>query len=140
MKFNAKDLDVEFLKERAKREANEILKSESKTRGRSRSQVIMDCLYGQAAECYLIQHEGFIDDTEEFKDVLDKNRKPVEVKVTSKESYVKFVLDRCNEQAKQKWRNYPRQLYIFIGDRTTLDYHLYGRYCYNGIEFVKEKL
>lgn len=138
MKFNVKDLDIDFLKDRARKEADLILQSETKTCGRTPVQVMMDCLYGQAAECYLLQYEGFTDDSQEYKDVKDKNRKSVEVKVTSKESYVEYVLKRCNEAAKQKWRKYPSHLLIFIGNKTTLDYHLYGHYCYNGTEFVKE--
>lgn len=138
MKFNVRDIDVDMLKHRALKEANEILKSEKKTRGRTPLQVKMDCLYGQVAECYLIQYEGYTDDATDYKDVKDRNRKSVEVKVTSKESNIKFVLKRCNEAAKQKWKNYPSHLLIFIGNKSTLDYHLYGRYCYNGTEFIKE--
>lgn len=138
MKFNAKELDVSFLKERARKEANFILQSKSKMRGRSPLEVMMDCLYGQAAECYLIQYHGYTDDSADYRDVKDKKKKSIEVKVTSKESYVKYVLERCDKAIKEKWRNYPTKLLIFIGDKTTLDYYLYGTYSYNGTEFIKE--
>jgi hypothetical protein len=138
MKFNATQLDIPFLKERARREADFIMQSESKMRGRSPTQVIVDCLYGHAAECYLIKHCGYTDDSDDYKDVKDKNGKSVEVKVTSHEFNVKYVLERCNEAIKQKWRKHPTKLLIFIGNKTTLDYHLYGSYSYNGIQFIKE--
>jgi len=95
-------------------------------------------MYGQAAEVYLIQYHGFSDDDRIYKDVLDPNGKDVEVKVTECEEYVPFVLSRCNKAAKDKWRQYPKKLYIFIGDRQTLDYHLYGTYSYNGTNFIKD--
>lgn len=142
MKFNAKELDIPFLKARARKEADLILQSESKTRGRTPIQVMIDCLYGQAAECYLIQHQGYTDDSDDYKDTKDKNGESTEVKVTGKESNVKYVLERCNEAMKENWRwrktARPKRLLIFIGNRTTLDYHLFGTYCYNGTEFIKE--
>jgi len=138
MRFNAKELDIPFLKQRARKEADFILQSESKMNGRSPLQVMIDCLYGQAAECYLIQHQGYTDDADDYKDVKDKNKKSVEIKVTSKEFNVEYVLKRCNQAVKQKWRNYPTKLLIFIGNKTTLDYYLFGTYYYNGTEFIKE--
>lgn len=139
MKFNIRDIDVGMLKERALKEAKEILKSDAKTKGRTPLEVKINCLYGQAAECYLIQYQGYTDDSDDFKDVKDKNGIPVEVKVTSKESNVKYVLERCNAAIKRKFREHPTKLIVFIGDKTTLDYHLYGHYLYNGIEFIKEQ-
>lgn len=138
MKFNVKDLDIEFLKQRAFTEAKEIHSKESTRRGRSLEEIKETCLYGHAAEVYLITHQGFKDNPLDYTDVKTPAGKAAEIKVTQIEQYVPYVLKRCNEAAREKWRNYPAILYIFIGNKDTLDYHLYGRYCYNGIEFVKE--
>lgn len=139
MKFNAiTDIDVDFLKERAFTEAALIYAKPSTRKDRSLQQIRETCLYGHAAEVYLIQHCGFKDDTRDYRDVFDPNGKDVEVKVTSCENYVGDVLRRCNETAELKYRQYPKKLYVFIGDKQTLDYHLYSTYSYNGIEFIKD--
>ena len=138
MKFNLKEIDHAMLKARAENEARQIFLKESTRQNRTEEQIILTCMYGQAAEVYLIQHHGFTDDPRPYKDVFDRSRKEVEVKVTECEEYVPFVLARCNNAASERWRKYPKKLYVFIGDRHTLDYHLYGTYSYNGIEFVKD--
>lgn len=137
MKFNVKDLDIEFLKQRAFAEAKDIFSKDSTRRGRSLEEIKETCLYGHAAEVYLIKHQGFKDNPLDYTDVKTPTGKPAEIKVTQGEYYVRYVLERCDAAANQKWRNYPAILYIFIGDKDTLDYHLYGRYCYNGTNFVK---
>ena len=138
MKFNAKDLDLEFLKARAFKEAEYIMRSPDKRRGRSDLRIKEDCLFGQAAECYLLQCEGFTDDSREYKDVKDRNRKPVEVKVISYPQAIGKLLERVNLSAKQRYKQYARKLYVFVGNRITADYYLYGTYSYNGTEFVKD--
>ena len=138
MKFNASIIDKEFLKDRAFAEAKEILKSKNKTRGRTALEVKIDCLYGHVAECYLLQYENFKDDLREYKDVFDREGKSVDVKVTVHPGNIPYILENANKYAKEKWRNFPKRLYIFIGNKTTLDYYLYGIYCYNGTEFIKE--
>ena len=138
MKFNIADIDHDLLKARAQAEARQIFLKESTRRNRSLEEIVATVMYGHAAEVYLIQYEGFTDDERPYKDVFDRNGKDVEVKVTECEEYVPFVLARCEEAAKDKWRKYPKKLYIFIGDRNTLDYHLYGTYSYNGTKFIKD--
>ena len=136
MKFNAiNDLDSKELYARAKAEAELIYNKPSTANGRSLKQIIETVLYGQAAELYLIKQHGFKDDPREYKDVIDLNDNPVEVKVTEGEYYVKYVLSRCNDAAKDSWRKYPKILYIFIGDKKTYDYHLHGVYHWNGESF-----
>ena len=138
MKFNASIIDKDFLKDRAFKEAKEILKSEKKTRGRTELEVKMDCLYGHVAECYLIQYQNFKDDTRDYKDLFDRNGKAIDVKVTGHPGNIPFILEKANKYAKETWRQFPKKIYIFIGNRITLDYHLYGIYCYNGREFFKD--
>jgi hypothetical protein len=136
MKFNAiKDLNKDELYERAAAEAKLIHKKTSTARGRSLEEIIETVLYGHAAELYLIKHHGFSDDPHEYKDVIDLDNNPVEVKVTEGEWYVPYVLERCNNAAKETWRKYPEILYVFIGNKETYDYHLHGIYHWDGEKF-----
>lgn len=136
MKFNAKtDLDPVRLYNRAETEAKLIHSKPSTARGRTLKQIIEMVLYGHAAELYLIKHQGFTDDSREYKDVIDLDNNPVEVKVTEGTYYVPYVLQRCNDAAMETWRKYPEILYIFIGNKETYDYELHGIYLWNGKEF-----
>jgi hypothetical protein len=124
MIFKASDLNLKFLKARAKAEAEEIYKgSEASRKGRSLMQIFESCLYGQAAEVYLIEKEGFTDNPEQYKDVFNPEGKEVEVKVTSLPK-VKAKLIECKNN---KWR-ISDILYIFIGDFRTGEYSLHGIY------------
>ena len=140
MKFNAKnDLDPVRLYNRAEAEAKLIYSKPSTQRGRTLENIIETVMYGHAAELYLIDHEGFKDDTREYKDVVDLDGNDVEVKVTEGEHYVSYVLDRCNAAAMETWRKYPEKLYIFIGDKESCDYHLHGIYEWNGKQFCLQE-
>ena len=136
MKFNAiKDLNKDELYERALAEATLIHSKSSTAQGRSLEQIIETVLYGHAAELYLIKHHNFRDDIHAYRDVIDLDNNPVEVKVTEGEHYVSYVLERCNAAAKETWRKYPEILYVFIGDKETYDYHLHGIYHWDGEKF-----
>lgn len=139
MRFDAAtDIDLEFLKARAKEEAKEIFSKESTRQGRSFFEVYVACLYGQAAEVYLLQHQNFKDDPEKYMDVKTPTGKKVDVKVTEGEYFVPYVIFRINEKAK-KIRNFAKIVYIFINNKKNTVYNLYGIYDWNGIEFIKRK-
>ena len=140
MQFNAKkDLDPVRLYNRAEAEAKLIYSKPSTRRNRSLEDIIETVMYGHAAELYLIDHEGFKDDTREYKDVIDLEGKDVEVKVTEGSYYVSHVLDRCNAAATETWRKYPEKLYIFTGDKISCDYRLHGIYLWNGTQFCLQQ-
>lgn len=140
MRFNAiTDIDVELLKERSYAEAAEIFVKESTRGNRTIEDVRAATMYGHAAEVYLIQHHNFKDDPRPFKDLFNTIGKPVEVKVTEFIHYVPHVIRRCEEYAREKWRQYPAIVYIFIGNKSSLEYNLYGIYHWNGSNFIKEK-
>ena len=133
--FNVKkDIDIQLLKDRAFKEAASIFSKESTRRGRTLKQIREVQLYGQASELWLLKN-GFEDDKREYKDVL-RNNVPIEVKTVGYPKAVKYELDRCNDCRKEAWRNYPNIVYMFIGNRKTLDYYLEGIYEWNGKEFV----
>jgi hypothetical protein len=137
MRFNVKtDIDLDRLKQRAFAEAEHIYNRESTRRDRTLQEVRRNCLMGHAAELYLIDHCGFKDDPRPFKDVFDTEDLPVEVKVTKKAKDVYHILRRANEYALEKWREYPKRLYIFLVNEYNGDYELNGIYNWNGKEFV----
>ena len=135
MKFNASDLNPELFLKRANKEAEEIFSKETR-RNRTKAEILETVLYGHAAEVYLIEYHNFKDDERKYKDVFDTEGNSIEVKVTEGEYYVKHVLDRAIEDKKQPWRKFSDILYIFIGNKTTADYHLHGIYKWNGEKFV----
>ena len=130
MEFNLKDLDQDFLKSRALKEAKRIFQKKSTRKNRTLAQIHATTMYGHAAEIYLLNN-GFIDDDREFKDVISPEGEPVEVKVTKGEYYIPYVLRRCNEAASDVRRNYAKILYVFIGNKKTLDYKLSKIYKWN---------
>jgi hypothetical protein len=138
VKFNRNDLDQEFLHARTEDEAKQIFNKESTRQGRTYEQVYQTCLYGQTAECYLIQFQKFKDDPRPYKDVFTPVGKPAEIKVTEGDYYVDYVIERCEKYAKEKWRQYPSIVYVFIGNKSSLEYNLYGVYHWNGKNFIKE--
>ena len=138
MKFNRNDLNQELLHTRTEEEAKQIFAKPSTRKDRTYKEIYDTCLYGQAAECYLMEFCNFTDDPRPYHDTIDPSGIPTEQKVTSKESYIKDVLSRCNEAALNSYRQYAEKLYIFIGNKNTLDYHLYGTYSYNGTNFIKD--
>ena len=128
MIFEANDLDLKFLKNRAKAEAEEIYHtgSAASIKGRTLMQIFQSSLYGQAAEVYLMEKHGFTDNPKKYKDLFNPEGQEVEVKVTSR-SKIKAKLIECTEN---KWR-IADILYIFIGDFQTAKYSLYGIYEWN---------
>lgn len=133
--FDSKNLNQELWDQRAFDEAKLIYGKVSTRRNRSLKEIHETTKYGHAAEVFLIEEFGFIDDTRPYKDVISPNGDPVEVKVTEKENNVRFVLERCNAAAKESFRKYPKKLVIFISPRNDTKYTLYGYYEYDGKQF-----
>ena len=136
MKFNAAELNASMLLARAKEESEQMFSKESTRRGRSLQKIIETALYGHAAELYLIEKCQFKDDPRKYKDVFDPEGNSVEVKVTEGDYYVPYVLDRANKAKAETWRGFPDILYVFIGDKVTVDYSLYGIYKWCENKFV----
>ncbi len=126
MKFDALlDIDRRAWFYKATEEAHLIYQS---ARGREISEVIEKCIYGSAPEQWLIEKRGYSNDPRAYKDVVDPNGYGVEVKTTSKESYVSHVLYRANKAASEKWRQMEKRLYIFIGCPITYKYEFHSIY------------
>lgn len=126
MKFNALiDINRRDWFSKATEEAQLIYQS---ARNREISEVIEKCIYGSAPEQWLIEKRGHKNDPRPYKDVIDPNGYSVEVKATSKESYVPYVLTRANDAAAQKWRQFEKKLYIFVGCPITYKYEFHSIY------------
>lgn len=137
MSFSIDDIqDKGEWSERASYEATQIHSKPSTARGRTFNQIYEACLYGHAAEQYLIE-TGWEDDERKFKDVIDPQGDPVEIKVTEHLGNVPFVLARCRTAKLETWRNYPDIVYIFINDRKSKEYIHEGVYVWNGKKFKK---
>lgn len=123
-------------KKRAMDEAKQIHSKPSTAQGRSLNEIYETCLYGHAAEQYLIE-TGFDDDERKFKDLIDPQGDPVEIKVTEHEGNIPFVLARCQSAKMDAWREYPDIVYVFINDRHSPEYTHEGTYLWNGKRFKK---
>ena len=127
MEFNAKDVDTEYLLERAKKEAHEIFFNHSARRGRTFEEVYQNVLYGQTPEVYLIKKHNFTDNPDRYQDIIEPSGGRVEVKTTRNIQGVSKTLMRVQKQKKgESWRNLADILYIFIGDEFSGDYTLHG--------------
>lgn len=140
MKFNARDLDTSTLLSRAKEEAQAIFDNPETRRGRTLKKIIETSLYGHAAELHLIEEHEFKDDPKSFKDLFDTEGNAVEVKVTQFKHYVPYVLERAANAKKQTWRGFPDILYVFVGDKVTLEYNLDGIYKWGKTKFVLQNV
>jgi|GEM_PF-2678076 hypothetical protein len=138
--FNIRDIDPELLRSRAIAEGNKIY--QGSTRGnRDLQEVLTTCMHGQAAEIFLM-NQGFIDDDREYKDLFEPIRlggNSIEVKVTSFENYIPFVLKRCAYKIQYKNINHPKRVYLFINDKKSPTYFFNGIYDWNDrdLQFFK---
>ena len=124
MKFDALlDIDRQEWFKKATDEAQLIYQS---ARGREIGEVMEKCIYSSAPEQWLIEKRGYSNDPRAYKDVVAPNGVGVEVKTTSKETYVPHVLNRANNAAAQKWRQMEKRLYIFIGCPQTYKYEFHS--------------
>ena len=80
-------------------------------------------------DSYLIDVLGWDDDEREYKDVVDPDGYPVEVKVTGKEENISIMLQRfTNIKENQEWMEWPDSLIIFINPPDSNNYSYHGRY------------
>lgn len=136
MKFNVKtDVDLDVLHIRARKEAVLIHENPRTAGDRGFKEILITCLYGQAAEVYMMT-QGFTDDTRPYKDVISPDGIPTEVKVTEHIGNVPYVLKRCNAAASDPKRQYAKMLYIWINNKKSSEYWLHSVYKWNGSEFI----
>ena len=139
MEFNAADLDASALLSRAKEESEQIFAKDATRRGRTLQKITETSIYGHVAELYLIEKCQFKDDPRKYKDLFDTEGNSVEVKVTKGDYYVPYVLDRATKAKLETWRGFPDILYVFIGNKVTADYSLYGIYKWSENKFVLQE-
>ena len=134
MSFDLKNFTAEdrtFLKGRVDKESVKIFSTKRANDKRTLPDIWQINAYGQAAETWLIQHCGFIDNPEPYQDVMYDGI-PVEVKVTKEHHYVRHVLERMN--AKKRWKpDNPNWLFVFTNDRAQpgTEYKFLGSYLWS---------
>jgi len=140
MSFSIDDIQEksEWL-ERSELEAKQIHSKASTARGRTYDQILEVCLYGHAAEQYLIE-TGWEDDLRKYKDLIDPLGDNVEIKVTEHAGNISYVLDRCKEAKLETWRNYPDIVYVFTNDKKSKEYVHEGIYVWNGKKFNRDEI
>lgn len=139
MKFNRLNLDQEFLYKRAFVEAEKIFEKPSTRKGRELDEIVQTCLYGHAAEVYLMSL-GYVDDTRPYKDLFEPDNTSVEIKVTEHIGNVPYVLNRCRDKIldKNNWSGHPLRVYVWINDKKSDEYTLNGIYDWNGRGWIKK--
>tara|TARA_B100000676_G_scaffold310225_1_gene376109 strand:+ start:1054 stop:1500 length:447 start_codon:yes stop_codon:yes gene_type:complete len=133
--FNCyKDLDKEFWLNRAEKEAKLIYSKPGPRRGRSLEEIIKTTAFGHAAECWLMKKYNFKDDLRPYKDLIYENV-PVEVKAVNHVGNVPYMLQTCVDYKLEKWRKFPDIVYMFIGNKSSGDYHFHKAYKWNATAF-----
>ena len=128
--FNINEINPIQLHDRATEEAKKIATNTSfKMSGRTYEDLIRQCRRGHAAEIYLIDVLGWDDDEREYKDVIDPDGLPVEIKVTGHKGNIPSMLERFTDiKENQQWMDWPDHLIIFINPEDSNEYSYYGRY------------
>lgn len=128
--FTLDDINPIQLHDRATNEAKKIATNTSfKMSGRTYEDLIRQTRRGHAAEIYLIDILGWDDDEREYKDVIDPDGYPVEVKVTGTEDNISIMLQRFTDiKIHEAWKEWPDSLIIFINPPDSNDYTYHGRY------------
>ena len=128
--FNLDDINPIRLHERAVNEAKKIASNISfKRSGRSWEDLLRQTRRGHAAEVYLIDILGWDDDEREYKDVIDPDGYPVEIKVTGNKANIPIMLENFTRfKTYEDWKNWPDHLIIFINPEDSSEYEYYARY------------
>ena len=138
MSFSIDDIeDKHEWGERAMNEAKQIHRKPSTARGRTLNEIYEVCLYGHAAEQYLLEM-GYMDDIRDYKDIIDPQGDPIEIKCTEHSGNVPYVLARCQSAKLETWRKYPNIVYVFINNKKSKEYIHEGIYVWNGNKFEKK--
>ncbi len=130
IEFTLDDINPVRLHERALNEAKKISQNYSfKSSGRTWEDLLRQTRRGHAAEVYLIDILGWKDDEREYKDVIDPDGYPVEIKVTGNKSNVPVMLENFTRyKTHEDWKDWPDHLIIFINPENSSEYSYYGRY------------
>ena len=129
--FSLKDLDLDKLEKETILLTDKIWDDGkgSRINGRNKEQIYNDTYRGLAAEHYLIEHQGFTNNSEHCQDVLDPDGNRVEVKVTVSEKTMQSnTIPRLNLLKKWYPKTYPDTAYVFFNN-----YHRDNNYVFGGV-------
>lgn len=145
--FNASSIDPVALKKRAAEECDAIWKSSyDNKQGRTRDDLMIDCLKGHAAELHLLLC-GYKDNPKKYMDVFDLEGDTVDVKVIMNvnSAYASTSIKNTLERARKKKLSsltsstyeFANKVYIYLIETDIAEYNLQGIYCWNGEKFIK---
>lgn len=131
MKFDVRDLDQKTLYERAYSEAREIYTNAHQSKGRTLKELLINSMYGLAAEVYMIEKMCYYNNSERYQDIISPSGIKIEIKVTSALNFVPYVIARLNNDKGIAYRNLPEWTFVFINDKKNYTYELEGTYRWN---------
>lgn len=145
--FNASSIDPIKLKERASIECNAIWQSSfDNKQGRSKSNLMIDCLKGHAAELHLLSC-GYKDNPKKYMDVFDLEGDTIDVKAMMNLNYayttasIKNTLERARKKKLSSLTSstyeFANKIYIYLIETDIAEYNLQGIYCWDGKQFIK---
>jgi len=145
--FNVSSINPVKLKERAAAECDAIWKSSyDNKQGRTRDDLMIDCLKGHAAELHLLSC-GYKDNPKKYMDVFDLEGDTVDVKAMMNINYeytrvsIKNTLERARKKKLSSLTSstyeFANKVYIYLIETDIAEYNLQGIYCWNGEEFIK---
>ena len=128
--FNIGMLDSRFLEARAIEEADKIKNNKSFIlSGRSYTDLLTRTRQGHAAEVFLMEWCGFIDDERDYHDVCHSDGVPVEIKVIGSVDYLDVNLERWTwDKTNNPWKEWPDELMIWENKYPNPDYKFLGHY------------
>lgn len=128
--FNINMIDAQYLNDRSINEAKKIKKNKSFIlSGRSYDDLLTRTRQGHAAEVFLIEWCGFIDDIRDYHDVCHGDNTPVEVKVIGSVEYLDLNLERWAwDKINNPWKDWPDELMIWKNKYPDPEYKFLGHY------------
>ena len=140
-KFELKDLDLDKLEKEVIILTDKLWQDGNgpQVNGRTKEQIYDNTYRGLAAEHYLIEHQGFSNNSEHCQDVIDPNGVRIEVKVTiNEETMHKFVVPRLNRIKNWYPDTYPDIAYVFYNNhhRTPDEYEFGAVLTWDGKTFL----
>ena len=145
--FNISSIDPIKLKERASIECDAIWESSfDNKQGRTKDDLMIDCLKGHAAELHLLSC-GYKDNPKKYMDIFDREDDTIDVKAIMNlnhkyaDTSIKNTLERARKKKLSSLTSstyeFANKIDIYRIENNTGEYNLQGIYCWNGKQFIK---
>ena len=98
--------------------------------GRTREKVFSDCAQGRAAEIFLKQHFGYINNPKKWQDLISPLGLEIEIKTTKKSTNIPRIVVKCSNDRNGGYLK-SNYLFIFLVDSKSYHYDLIHTYEWN---------